>query len=317
MTPGGWGAEYSEASPRTGPRGNDRNIAIHCGDRAARSRPHFDGNEVFWAASEACAKPCADVRARLGEVRRRMAHRRAGLAIMPTQRERSDSDRAMPQHPEDILEGKKRPFTGAEYLEVAARRTRGLRLRRAREGRHDASSLPQRRSLGRQALRRAARAQDQGCADRAHRHRLRRLHAQVLQGRALARGPDRPARRHRGLGAHHLRLDGPQPRLQGGLPQHAGRQRRVLRQVRRQRARLAQARPGGRALSQPRAGQSAHRPQQAGRAGEGRLHHHPEGDRRRHLRLRRQGGGHQLGAHPLQLPRPEHGPGDRRSRPWW
>ena len=69
---------------------------------------------------------------------------------------------------------------------------------------------------------------------------------------------------------------------------------------------------GGRALSQPRAGQSADRPQQAGRAGEGRLHHHPEGDRRRHLRLRRQGGGHQLGAHPLQLPRPEHGPGDQR-----
>ena len=114
------------------------------------------------------------------------------------------------------------------------------------------------------------------------------------------------------MGAHHLRLDGPQPRLQGGLPQHARRQRRVLRQVRRQRARLAQARPGGSALSQPRPRQSAHRPQQAGRAGEGRLHHHPEGDGRRHLRLGRQGGGHQLGAHPLQLPRPEHGPGDHR-----
>jgi 4-hydroxyphenylacetate 3-monooxygenase len=34
----------------------------------------------------------------------------------------------------------------------------------------------------------------------------------------------------------------------------------------------------------------------------------------RHLRLRRQGGGHQLGAHPLQFPRPEHGPGDQRPR---
>ena len=69
---------------------------------------------------------------------------------------------------------------------------------------------------------------------------------------------------------------------------------------------------GGRALRQPRARQSAHRPLQAGRAGEGRLHLHPEGDGRRHLRLRRQGGGHQLGADALQLPRPEHGPGHQR-----
>ena len=29
--PGGWGAEKSGASPRTGPRGNDRNIAAHWG----------------------------------------------------------------------------------------------------------------------------------------------------------------------------------------------------------------------------------------------------------------------------------------------
>ena len=69
---------------------------------------------------------------------------------------------------------------------------------------------------------------------------------------------------------------------------------------------------GGRALRQPRARQSAHRPRQARRAGQGRLHHHPEGDRRRHLRLGRQGGRHQLGADALQLPRPEHGPGDQR-----
>ena len=152
----------------------------------------------------------------------------------------------------------------------------------------------------------------QGRADGADRHRLRRLHAPLLQGRPLARGRDRPARRHRRLGPHHLRLDGPQPRLQGRVPQHAGRQCGVLRQVRRQRAGLAQAGAGGGALSQPRPRQPAHRPQQAGRAGEGRLHHHPEGDRRRHLRLRRQGGGHQLGADPLQFPRPEHGPGDHR-----
>ena len=69
---------------------------------------------------------------------------------------------------------------------------------------------------------------------------------------------------------------------------------------------------GIRALSQPRAGQPADRPQQAGGRGQGRLHHHPEGDRRRHLRLRRQGGGDQFGADALQFPRPEHGPGDHR-----
>jgi hypothetical protein len=81
--------------------------------------------------------------------------------------------------------------------------------------------------------------------------------------------------------------------------------------------RLAQASAGGRALSQPRARQSAHRPQQAGRAGQGRLHHHPEGDRRRHLRLGRQGGGHQLGAHPLQLPRARTWARRSPTRAWW
>ena len=220
----------------------------------------------------------------------------------------------MPQTPEAILEGKNRPFTGAEYPPVPARWPRGLHLRRARQGRDRPPGVPQRRGLGRQALRRAARTQVEGGPHHHDRYRIGRLHPPLLQGRALARGGDRPARCDRGVGAHHLRLDGPQPRLQGRLPQHAGRQRRVLRQVRRQRARLAQAWPGGRALSQPRARQPAHRPQQAGRAGQGRLHHHPEGDRRRHLRLRRQGGGHQLGADPLQLPRPEHGPGDHRSQ---
>jgi 4-hydroxyphenylacetate 3-monooxygenase len=62
------------------------------------------------------------------------------------------------------------------------------------------------------------------------------------------------------------------------------------------------------------ADQSADRPQQAARGGEGRLHHDPEGDRCRHLRVGRQGGGDQFGAHPLQFPRPEHGAGDHRSR---
>ena len=218
----------------------------------------------------------------------------------------------MPQAPETILEGKDRPFNGAEFLELARRRPRGLHLRRAGRERHDAPGVPQRRRLRRPALRRAARSEHQGRADRADRYRLARLHPQVLQGGAQPRGGHRPARRHRGVGAPLLRLDGPQPRLQGRVPQHARRQCRVLRKVRRQRARLAQAGAGGGALSQPRARQSADRPQQAGRAGQGRLHHRAEGDRRRHRRLRRQGGRHQFGADPLQFPRPEHGPGDHR-----
>ena len=42
---------------------------------------------------------------------------------------------------------------------------------------------------------------------------------------------DRRARRHRRMGEAHLRLDGPRARLQGGVPRHARRQRRVLRSV--------------------------------------------------------------------------------------
>ena len=94
----------------------------------------------------------------------------------------------MPQHPEDILEGKNRPFTGAEYLE-SLRDGREVYVYGERV--KDVTTHP--------AFRNAAAsvaklydalhdAQDQGRADRADRHRLRRLHAQVLQGRALARG---------------------------------------------------------------------------------------------------------------------------------
>ena len=196
---------------------------------------------------------------------------------------------------------------------IAARRPRGLYLRRAGQGRHHPSGVPQCGRLDRAALRRAARRKNQSRAHCANRYRLERLHPQILQGGALARRRGGAARRHRRLGAHHLRLARPQPRLQGRLPQHARRQCRVLWQVRRQCARLAQARAGGGALSQPCAGQSADRPQQAGRRGQGRLHHHPEGNRRRDLRLGRQSGRHQFGADALQFPRPEHGPGDQRS----
>ena len=116
-----------------------------------------------------------------------------------------------------------------------ARRPRGLYLRRARQGRHHASGVPQRRAHHRPALRRAARPQAEGRADLPDRHRLGLLHPQVLPRRAFARGPDRPARRHRALGAAVLRLDGPLAGLQGLADERARRQCAVLREVRRQR----------------------------------------------------------------------------------
>ena len=66
---------------------------------------------------------------------------------------------------------------------VAARRPRNLHLRRARQGRHDASGLPQYRAHGRAALRRDARSQAQGQADGADRHRQRRHDARLFQVR--------------------------------------------------------------------------------------------------------------------------------------
>ena len=219
----------------------------------------------------------------------------------------------MPQHPEAILAGKNRPFTGAEFL-ASLRDGREVYIYGERV--KDVTTHP--------AFRNAA-ASIALLYDALHDAKTKDvLTAPTDTGSSgythkffkAARSREdvhRPTRRHRRLGPHHLRLARPQPGLQGRFPQHARRQRRILWQVRRQRPRLAQAGAGGGALSQPRAGQSADRPQQAGRAGQGRLHHHPEGDRRRHLCLRRQSGRHQFGADALQLPRPEHGPGDQRS----
>ena len=108
-----------------------------------------------------------------------------------------------------------------------SRRPRDLDLRRARQGRHDASGVPQHGADDRPAVRRAARSRPAGRADDADRHRHRRLHPQVLQGVAQRRGAGRRARRDRRVGARDLRLDRPQPGLQGRVPGHARRQRRL------------------------------------------------------------------------------------------
>ena len=223
----------------------------------------------------------------------------------------------MTHAPEAMLAGKKRPFTGAEFLE-SLRDGREVYIYGERvEGRHDASGVPQRRgsvaqlydALHDEKTRDVLTAPtDTGSGGYTHKFfKVARSREEV----------DRPARRDRRLGAHHLRLDGAQPGLQGGIAQHARRQCRVLRQVRRQCARLAQARRRRRcSISTTRS--SIRRSTATSRPSRSRTStSHPEGDRRRHLRLRRQGGGDQLGAHPLQFPRPEHGPGDHRSAPWW
>ncbi len=62
-------------------------------------------------------------------------------------------------------------------------------------------------------------------------HRQRRLHAPVLP-RADVRGGSRPRpRRDRRVAAADLRLDGPQPRLQGRVSRHLRAERRLLRAV--------------------------------------------------------------------------------------
>ena len=114
------------------------------------------------------------------------------------------------------------------------------------------------------------------------------------------------------MGADVVRLDGTLARLQGLADEHARGQSSVLRKVLRQRQGLVSARPGARAVHEPRHRQSAGRPGQGARSGQGRVHHHSEGDRRRHLRVRRQGGRDLIRAHPLQLPRPECGGADAR-----
>ena len=108
-----------------------------------------------------------------------------------------------------------------------ARRPRDLDLRRTRQGRHHASGVPQHRAHDRAPLRRAARPRartssdtptDTGSGGYTHKFFKAPRNAEELVG---------APRRHRRMGARHLRLDRPQPRLQGRVPRHARRQLRT------------------------------------------------------------------------------------------
>ena len=196
------------------------------------------------------------------------------------------------------------PQTGAEYLELAARRSHRLHLRRAREGRDHASGLPQHRAHGGEAVRRAARQETRRQDHGADRHRQRRQDTRLLQSAAIARRSVGRTQRHRRMGEDHLRLARPLARLQGLVPGDARRQCAVLRSVFGERQALVQIQPRARAVRQPRHHSSAGRSRPSAGRSRRRLLPRREGNRRRHRCLRRQGGGDRVGAHQLYLRRP-------------
>ena len=143
--------------------------------------------------------------------------------------------------PEDVIADKRRPFTGAEYIE-SLRDGREVYIDGERVA--DVTTHP----AFRNSVRSIARLYDalhdpkrQRGADLPDRYRIRRLHPQIFPRATIPRGPDRRARRHRRMVSAVLWLDGPHAGLQGRLHQHAWRQRRILRTLRRQCPSLVQA----------------------------------------------------------------------------
>ncbi len=119
----------------------------------------------------------------------------------------------------------------------------------------------------------------------------------------IGRGIDRGPRRDRGMAADHVRLDGPLARLQGRVLGHARRQRGVLRAVRGERETLVHVLPRARAVRESRDHSSAGRPRQAAGSSRRRLRARRERDRRRHLRVGREGRRDGLRAHELHVHR--------------
>ena len=140
---------------------------------------------------------------------------------------------------EDAIGAKGRPFTGAEYLESLHD---GREVYIYGERVDDVTTHPAFRNAARSIARLydalhdpktkdvLTAPTDTGSGGYTHKYfRVARSRDDVIGA----------ARRHRGLGAHDLRLDGAHARLQGLADEHARGQSRVLRQVRR-----ATRRPG-------------------------------------------------------------------------
>ena len=120
-----------------------------------------------------------------------------------------------------------RPFTSKEFIE-SLRDGREIWIYGERV--KDVTTHPAFRNTVRMLARLYDALHDQRKEHPLHRdrHGQRRLHPQILQGSAQRGRNGGRARCDRGMGARDLRLDGPQPRLQGCVPRHSGRELRVL-----------------------------------------------------------------------------------------
>ena len=172
-----------------------------------------------------------------------------------------------------------------------SRRPRDLDLRRARQGRDDASGLPQHGADDRAPLRRAARPGAQG---RAHDRR-------PTPAAAASRTRSIKASRNaedlvgaRDAIAEWARVTygwiGRSPDYKAAFLATLGANSGYYAPYDEQREQLVQEVPGRGVLRQPRHRQPAGRSRQAARRSERRLHARREGDRRRPDRERRQGG---------------------------
>ena len=144
-------------------------------------------------------------------------------------------ERAQPGAPDrmTVEPATARPLTGAEYLE-SLRDGREIWIYGERV--KDVTTHPAFRNTARMIARLYDALHDPARSDvltTADRHRQRRLHPPRSTRRRATSRTRRRARRDRRVGARHLRLDRPQPRLQGRVPGDARRQRRLLRAVRR------------------------------------------------------------------------------------
>ena len=123
--------------------------------------------------------------------------------------------------PEELPVFRAKPYTGKEYLE-SLRDGREIWIYGERV--KDVTTHPAFRNTVADAgavVRRSARSEASRHAVRAHRDRQRQFYAQVFQSSAQRGGNGGLARRHRRMGARHVRIHGPQSGLQGGVPRHA------------------------------------------------------------------------------------------------
>ena len=188
---------------------------------------------------------------------------------------------------------------------IAARRPRGLHLRRAGQGRDDASGLSQHRADDRAAVRRAARPDSPRQASR-----CRPTPATAGKTHAFFKAPKtlEDLIAGRDAIAEWARLTygwmGRSPDYKAAFLGTLGANADFYAPYQDNARRWYTLQPGARAVRQPRDHPSAGRSRPPAERGRRRLRARGEGDRRRHHRLGRQGGRDRLGADQLHLRRP-------------